>query len=520
MKSSQSGRVGSPSALQRAWRNLKRDIGSRTAPLGHSRVSVFAVAALAACCALLLTDSAVGPPSPPLPPPSAMMPSLINLLTETADPPTGSPSCSIELPERASLGEYMSCPDLLEANASWNERAVPAPTPLARLAWTDNTSAIYMMHDLPIFVSRISASLRKKHRMEEFNHWLLSQETQWRARGKAAGGLDHEGYVLFREAARRGGAIGTYASELRRNLRARFFAFQRQFHRTSGWANSSEARAALRDGVSDDQCARPGRLCTRHAFLTFSAWLSTYHATGPHSDDGYFGRWAGHHGDYRALLVLNASSPVSTGLFSPFQGGRVFSLEHEIGYMVILPGGLKSVAMRPRDGTRPAIALDINIRVGLPLAGNSEDWLAGAKLPKGASLRMWTFQMLYEAMLEMTMETEVSWGGSFAYRDAPPFADEPPAESTADPEPDPEPDPDAEPADADADVPDACARELADGESCAAEDVLPGKSKLIEEKHGRRSDDVPPASGGSRWKDRLAARGEHSSAEAQLTKGL
>ena len=187
MKSSQSGRVGSPSALQRAWRNLKRDIGSRTAPLGHSRVSVFAVAALAACCALLLTDSAVGPPSPPLPPPSAMMPSLINLLTETADPPTGSPSCSIELPERASLGEYMSCPDLLEANASWNERAVPAPTPLARLAWTDNTSAIYMMHDLPIFVSRISASLRKKHRMEEFNHWLLSQETQWRARGKAAG---------------------------------------------------------------------------------------------------------------------------------------------------------------------------------------------------------------------------------------------------------------------------------------------------------------------------------------------
>ena len=103
---------------------------------------------------------------------------------------------------------------------------------------------------------------------------------------------------------------------------------------------------------------------------------------------------------------------------------------------------------------------------------------------------------------------------------APPFADEPPAESTADPEPDPEPDPDAEPADADADVPEACARELADGESCAAEDVLPGKSKLIEEKHGRRSDDVPPAAGGSRWKDRLAARGEHSSPEAQLTKGL
>ena len=142
---------------------------------------------------------------------------------------------------------------------------------------------------------------------------------------------------------------------------------------------------------------------------------------------------------------------------------------------------------------------------------------------------MWTFQMLYEALLEMTMETEVSWGGSFAYRDAPPFADEPPAESTADPEPDPEPDPDAEPADADADVPEACARELADGESCAAEDVLPGKSKLIEENVGAdrrrrssapRSDDVPPAAGGSRWKDRLAARGEHSSPEAQLTKGL
>ena len=48
MTASQSGRVGSPSTLQKAWRNLKRDIGSRTAPLGHSRVSVFAVAALAA----------------------------------------------------------------------------------------------------------------------------------------------------------------------------------------------------------------------------------------------------------------------------------------------------------------------------------------------------------------------------------------------------------------------------------------------------------------------------------------
>ena len=78
-----------------------------------------------------------------------------------------------------------------------------------------------------------------------------------------------------------------------------------------------------------------------------------------------------------------------------------------------------SMATCSPSRTRPAIALDINIRAGLPLAGNSEDWLAGAKLPKGASLRMWTFQMLYEALLEMTMETEVSWGGSFAYRDAP-----------------------------------------------------------------------------------------------------
>ena len=116
-------------SLRKAARSLRTEVGAERR-LALSGRQTFLVAALAACVALLLTDSSSGAPSPPLPPPSALTPSMDNVVTETADPPSGSPSCSSALPERASLGEYLSCPDLLEANASTWARA-PEPTPLA-----------------------------------------------------------------------------------------------------------------------------------------------------------------------------------------------------------------------------------------------------------------------------------------------------------------------------------------------------------------------------------------------------
>ena len=187
------------------------------------------------------------------------------------------------------------------------------------------------------------------------------------------------------------------------------------------------ARAALGDCVYDDRRAA-GQGCVRHAFLDLLR-VARHRLRRPP----------------RRALLRALGGPATTARsraqrelarlagFSPFQDA-VFSLEHEIEYMVILPGG-RGDAGRPRRAGRRSRSTSTSASGCRSLAQNSEDWLAGAKLPKGASLRMWTFQMLYEALLEMTMETEVSWGGSFAYRDAPPFADEPPASRPPTPSP-------------------------------------------------------------------------------------
>lgn len=325
--------------------------------------------------------------------------------------------CPESLPSRGPLQTYIACSELVNRRGEEDlSRGDDPGQGAAQSIWSDEHSSLVLVHDLPVFISRLPLSLID--RVQVWNDWLIRMEPEWRKRNGGITQVSYAGskdaYNLFREArASEDLEVSSFGTDLLSFVRDRVLTMQKHFNVTGKRAKTATARGVFKAGLSQDMCESPSTQCSAKDFVTLYAWCNVFHRDGPLAQEQFIGNWHGHQWDWHGYLVLNGTG-TQTGFFSPFER-QVFALRHANNHLVMLPGGVKHAALHPSQAADPRLTMAFDVRFEAPLMDHGIDLLEGAELAEGQPLRRWDYATMYRALNGFNATSEVQWGGAVDY---------------------------------------------------------------------------------------------------------